>query len=334
MNFALINRRWIIALVIGSMAVAAPLLTVAQMPLKSYSGALKPLNPAEQQIQKNLAAHVNRLSVSIGERNISHYSGLAAAADYIEAVLRSQGHAVHSYKYSVGDKTVRNIEVQITGSKLPAENLIVGAHYDSARGSPGADDNATGVAGVLELARLLKNSKPKRSIRFVLFPNEEPPYFQSDTMGSIVYARQLHQQKVKVYGMVSLESIGFYSDTKGSQRYPMPLPGYSDTANFIGFVGDTSSSSLLRNAIRIFRETTEFPSEGVAAPQDINGIGWSDHSSFWQEGYQAIMVTDTVPYRNPNYHRPTDKTTTLDFSRTARVVGGLQRVILGLANSD
>ena len=214
--------------------------------------------------------------------------------------------------------------MSLVGSDDSSGPVIVGAHYDSVVGTVGADDNATGVAGVLELARLLQGSKLRRTVRFVLFVNEEPPCFQTDTMGSLVYARQLRRDRIPVSAMISLEMLGFYSDVPGSQKYP-PLLGlfYPGRGDFIGFAGNQESRDLVRLSIRRFRESASFPSEGVAAPADWPGVGWSDHWSFWQQQYPAIMITDTAMFRYPYYHTPLDTPNRLDFGRMARVLSGV-----------
>jgi Zn-dependent M28 family amino/carboxypeptidase len=303
------------------------------MPLQSYAGARAPLTAEETVLRDRLVLHVKNLAERIGERNIAHYAALVAASESLEATLKAQGYDVKAYVFPAGGRSVRNLEIKIPGSQLSGENVVVGAHYDSAPGTPGADDNASGVAAILELARLLKSSQPRRTIRLVLFVNEEPPYFQTAEMGSLVYARQLQKEKVVVTSMMALETIGYYSDAKGSQHYPPGLASlYPDTGNFIGFVGNMSSRPLVQSALKAFRESVEFPSEAVAAPSELTGIGWSDHWSFWQAGYQGVMVTDTAPFRYPYYHLAPDKPDQLDYERMARVVGGLQKVILKLAN--
>jgi len=173
----------------------------------------------------------------------------------------------------------------------------------------------------------------RRTLRFVFFVNEEPPYFQTPQMGSVVYARKLHEEGTSVSAMISLETLGFYSDAPGSQRYP-PILGlfYPSHGNFIGFVSNQESRDLVRQAVRTFRENTQFPSEGVAAPSDWPGIGWSDQWAFWQQGYPAIMVTDTATFRYPHYHRSSDTSEKIDYGRMARVVEGLKVVIAKLAS--
>ncbi len=303
------------------------------MPLRSYSGALPPLSPNEQAIRDDLVTYLNQLAGTIGERNMEHEAKLNAAAEFLLQTLGKEGYELNTYQYPVNGKFVKNIEVRIEGLRLPKKDFVVGAHYDSVAGSPGADDNGTGTVALLELARLLQSSRPQQTVRFAFFVNEEPPYFQTSHMGSLVYAKKLHSQNVDVSGMISLETIGYYSDAKDSQHYPAPFGLlYPNTGNFVGFVANTNSRDLVRKAIQAFRQSTEFPSEGVAAPGSVAGIGWSDHWSFWQEGYQGIMVTDTALFRYPYYHRPGDTPDRVNVDRMARVVEGLRKVILRLAN--
>ena len=327
-----------IILIIFLVAVVAGIASVyfmTAMPLRSYSGPLKPLSDGQKEIRDHLRQHVDALAVQIGERNIENkYSSLGSASRYIEDTLKSYGYVVVPQPYSVRGFTVRNLTVELPGAAGSNEIVVIGAHYDSVLGTPGANDNASGVAALLELARLLRNSKPTRTIQFVFFVNEEPPYFQTSKMGSLVYARSLHQKNLRVAGMISLETIGSYSDAPHSQHYP---PGlglfYPDTANFIAFVGNTSSHRLVWRAIGTFREHADFPSEGVAAPGDWIGVGWSDHWSFWQEGYPAIMVTDTALFRYRYYHTVLDTPDRVDFDRMARVVSGLEPVVLELVTT-
>ena len=325
-------KRIIFMLLIVLLACVVGVAWFTAMPLHSYSGQLQPLSTEEQTIRDDLKRHVTTLVEKIGERNLESYAALKAAADYLEKTLSANGYEVHSYEYSVDNNSIRNIEVQIAGAKTPQKNLIVGAHYDTFGGTPGADDNASGVAAVLDLAQLLKNSKPEQTVRLVFFVNEEPPYFQTDKMGSLVYARKLREQNVDVTGMISVETIGYYSDEEGSQRYPAGFGIlYPYEGNFIGFVGNVGSRSLVRNAVKAFRQSVNFPSEGVAAPSGLTGIAWSDHWAFWEQGYKAIMVTDTAPFRYGYYHRAQDTPEKLDYDRMARVVEGLQKTVLKLA---
>lgn len=273
------------------------------------------------------------MSATIGERNVHRVGSLQTTIDYLRENLIQAGYAVKELTYQVEGHAVSNLEAELAGSAPVEGAVIVGAHHDSVAGTVGADDNTSGVAATLELARLLESNKPHRTIRFVFFVNEEPPYFQTDGMGSLVYARQLKPNGIPVSAMISLEMLGFYSAAPGSQKYPTPLSlFYPNRGNFIGFVGNPESRDLVRLAIRKFRESAEFPSEGVAAPASWPGIGWSDHWSFWQEGYPAIMITDTALFRNPYYHTSGDTVDKLDFEKMARVVDGIREVVISLAN--
>ncbi len=303
------------------------------MPNSSYSGPFQPLSEDEVFMRNHLEEHVVMLSGEIGERNIWHPEGLHASVDYIGKTLTGLGYDVDRLDFGVQGTTVANLEAELTGASLPQEIVIVGAHYDSVIGSPGANDNASGVAAVLEIARVLATAELPRTIRFVAFVNEEPPFFMTGDMGSRVYAARSRQREEHVVAMLSLETIGYYSENPWSQRYPFPFSlFYPTTANFIGFVGNFSSRDLVRRAIGTFREQTLFPSEGLAAPEWVTGVGWSDHWSFWKEGYPAIMVTDTALFRYDYYHTRQDTPDKLDYPRMARVVTGLTRVIADLAS--
>jgi Zn-dependent M28 family amino/carboxypeptidase len=301
------------------------------MPGRSFSGALPPLSAEEGQVSANLKAHVTYLAGTIGERNMIAYLPLLQAALYIEDKFKGLGYEVKSQEYVVQTRKVRNLIVEIPGGARASEIIVIGAHYDTVYDCPGADDNTSGVAALLELARLIKDSHPARTLRLVAFVNEEPPHFQTDEMGSLVYATEARRRKENIVAAISIETIGMYSDANGSQQYPAGFGLlYPSKGNFISFIGNVSSRRLVRGAIEAFRETTRFPSEGAAVPAAIPGVGWSDHWSFWEQGYPAIMVTDTAPFRNPNYHLPSDKPETLGYDRMARVVRGLERVVAKL----
>lgn len=301
------------------------------MPGKSHKGPLPPLTPEERLLADRLRIDVTMLAETIGERNTSRYLQLQQSAEYLTGRLRQIGYSVREEPYIAAGKRVMNIEAELKGTRQPDEIVVVGAHYDSVPGSSGANDNASGVAAMLELARSLKDAKPGRTLRFVAFVNEEPPFFRTELMGSRVYAAGGRNRGEKVVAMFSLETIGYYSDKPGSQQYP-PLFNlfFPDTGNFIGFVGNLASHSLVQSSIKTFRETTQFPSEGVASPEFIEGIGWSDQWAFWQAGYPGIMITDTAPFRYPYYHEREDTPDKLDYERMARVVAGVGRVVEGV----
>jgi Zn-dependent M28 family amino/carboxypeptidase len=305
-----------------------------RMPGRSYSGSLPALSPEEFALGARLERHVRALAEDIGERNLVKYDALKDSARFIEQQLRDIGLAVTAQEFVVNGRTVKNLEAEQLGHSRTDEIVIVGAHYDSVIGSPGANDNASGVAGVIEIARLLSRARLARTVRFVAFVNEEPPFFQTRNMGSWVCARRARERGENIVAMLSLETIGYYADKKGSQRYPFPFSlFYPSTGDFIGFVGNLSSRGLVRRAIGSFREHARFPSEGVAAPGWITGIGWSDHWAFWKEGYPAVMVTDTAPFRYPFYHTAYDTPDRIDYDRLVRVVAGLAGVVADLAGS-
>lgn len=325
---------WLVSVALG-LALIVGLVSILQMtymPLKSYKGPISPLSNEQAELRNGLEGHVKFLSGKIGERNLSRRGSLQAAIDYISSKLQQAGYAVTQHTYQVDGQHVSNLEVSIAGSDGAGETVIVGSHYDSAAGSPGADDNGSGAAAILELARLLRGSRLHKNVRLVLFVNEEPPYFQTNEMGSLVYARQLRRDHIPVSAMISIEMIGFYSDLQDSQKYPALLGlFYPRRGNFVGFVGNPESRDLVRRSIRTFRESTRFPSEGVVAPASWPGIGWSDQWSFWQEQYPAIMITDTALFRYPYYHTPLDTANRVDFDKMAIVVEGVRRVIGSLA---
>jgi hypothetical protein len=303
------------------------------VPGKSHHGPLPPLTAEETALAASLAHHIARIAAR--EHNVVHYDALENVARYIEAALRALGYAVGRQEYVADGKLVRNIDVVIepSASIRDPEVIVVGAHYDSARGTPGANDNASGAGAVLELARLLHDlaGVSGKRIRLVLFVNEEPPYFRTEAMGSLRYAGALADRKERVVAMYSLETIGFYSSEPGSQLYPAPFGFmFPDRADFIAFVGLLGSRALLQQTMRSFRSHTHFPSIGGVAPGAIPGIGWSDHWAFAQHGFSAVMVTDTALFRYPHYHLPSDTPDKVDTEKLARVVKGIERVIRDL----
>jgi hypothetical protein len=301
-----------------------------RMPGRNITSAAA-LNDAEVALRAELVVDVQTLAGEIGERNTMRYAQLNAAAEFIEQSLARARLTLRRDSYELRGHAYHNIEVEIRGAR--PEILIVGAHYDSVFGSPGANDNGSGVAGLLALARRFAGKPCGQTLRFVAFVNEEPPYFQTPEMGSFVYARRCKDRGDQVAGMISLETIGYFSDEPRSQKYPAAGLGffYPTKGNFIGFVGNTGSRSLLRAAVSAFKKEQKLPCEGAALPAAIPGIGWSDQWSFWECGYPAIMVTDTAPFRYPHYHSSTDTPDKLDYDRFALVVSGMEKVIAELA---
>lgn len=302
--------------------------SMIRMPLKSFRGPLPALTSEQSATRDALRRHVEKLASEIGERNVFKPDKLRAAADYIEGVFTNAGYKVNRQAYTVLRETCYNLEVELKGKSLADEIVVVGGHYDSVSGSPGANDNASGVAAVMELARAWVGRKPARTLRFVAFVNEEPSFFQTETMGSLVYARQCRQRNEKIVAMLSLETVGYYSAAKGSQKYPFPVGlFYPSRGDFIAFVGNRANAGLVRRCVSSFRREASFPSEGAALPGRLPGIDWSDHWSFWQAGYPGIMVTDTAPFRYPHYHTEQDTPDKLDYERLARVVAGVDKVV-------
>lgn len=308
---------------------------VLSMPGRSFSGRLPAITPRQQGFARELRKDVEQLAGTIGARSTEEPAGLQAAADYLQAELERAGYAPQRQRYNARGVDCENIEAELRGSRRAHEIVVVGAHYDAVPGTVGADDNASGSATTLALARALRGSKPARTLRFVLFSNEEWPHFQSATMGSAHYANHAAQRKEQIVAMLSLETLGYYSDGAGSQHYPSGLSAlYPSTGNFVAFVGNLGSRALVRTTLDAFRRNATFPSEGAALPSALPGVGWSDHWAFWQAGYPAVMVTDTAPFRNPHYHTEKDTPDSLDYERLARVTDGLLAVIAELAQID
>jgi Zn-dependent M28 family amino/carboxypeptidase len=329
------KKQWLLAgsrLALLALFVGAAMVFSSHMPHTSFRGALPPLSGKEQEVSTNLQKHVHYLATTIGQRNIWTPGSMLKTATYIRQTFDQTAYPVSLQEYTAYNQKSVNIELEIPGQGRAEEIIVIGAHYDTVLNSPGANDNGSGVAALLEIARLLTASKPDRTIRLVAFANEEPPFYYSKDMGSRQYARRCRERQENIVAMLSLETIGVYSDAPGSQHYPFPLSlFYPATGNFIAFAGNTGSRDLVHKAIGAFRQNCLFPSEGIAAPELLTGIGWSDHWSFWQEGYPAIMVTDTAFFRSPDYHTSFDVADKLDYERLARVTVGLAETVARLA---
>lgn len=278
---------------------------------------------------ENLYRHIECLSVEIGDRHLWRKDSLKRTADYIESIFQESGYQVTRQTYSCYGESVSNLITEKSGTE--DRGIVVGAHYDTVPGTPGADDNASAVAGMLELARLVRDSTSRRRIIFAAFVNEEPPCFGSYNMGSMVYARHLRDEKVPVEFMVSLEMIGYFQDD-AIQSYPLPGMGlfYPKTADFIGVVGNFRSSRYVSHLKKGIRRHSSIDAHSLTGPEFFGGINLSDNSSFWHHGFKAIMVTDTSFFRNSNYHQVTDTIDTLDFESMAEVVKGLYYTLLTL----
>ena len=303
------------------------------VPGKRHDGPLPPPTAEEQSMAGRLRADVT--AIASVPHNVQHYEAFERAAQYIERSLQGLGYAMDPQVFTVSGRPVRNIEATREPKTITAstETLVLGAHYDSFGDAPGANDNGTGTAAVLELARLLKDWQPARTrVRYVLFVNEEPPYYRTPDMGSLRYVKRLVERNEKVKGMLSLETLGAFYDEPGSQTYPPPFGlFYPSTANFVAFIGLPGSRTFLHEVLEPFRRTTAFPSLGGISTDYIPGIGWSDHWSFSQQGYPAVMVTDTALFRYRHYHLPTDTPDKIDYAKLARITKGMERVVREIA---
>lgn len=280
-----------------------------------------------------LKQHVYMLAEEIGEHNIYHPAALRASAAYITHQWQDQGYYVTPQTYTVNGLQCANLEITRRGNGATDDCIVIGAHYDSVAGSPGANDNGSGIAALLELSRLFTNIESNTSVRFVAFVNEEPPFFYGNNMGSMIYAKRAQQQQDKIRFMISLETIGYYLELPNSQHYPPLLKYfYPRTGNFVAFVSNFSSRGVMHNAVKRYRLSSDFPVEHIATLSIVPGVSWSDHLSFWREGYKAFMITDTALYRYPYYHTTQDSADKLTYEPYAKMVNGLFMMLQTLAN--
>lgn len=284
---------------------------------------------AMNEIEINLVSHVKHLSEDIGSRSYLEIEKLNKAADYIEEKFRSYNCTVKRYSFRHDDNIYYNIEAEIKGTLGKKEFIVIGAHYDTVYGTPGADDNASGIAGLLELARLTSENPLPIDVRFVAFALEEPPFFMTKHMGSYVYAECLKREKAKVEGMISLEMIGYFCSNEGCQYYPLPFFRwfYPKKGDFIAFVGNLQSKRFTMKIKKAFQKSSSIPVESLNTLSLVVGVNFSDHSSFWKFGYPAFMITDTAFFRNPHYHAHSDTADTLDYKKMADLVNGLYKAL-------
>jgi len=295
-----------------------------------------PLDDAERALAQRLRTHVEVLASLIGVRHMGIPHAIDATVAYIDGELASIGDRVEQQTYPVGQQQAINLVVERKGAKRPDEIVVLGAHYDSDPSTPGADDNASAVAVLIEAARLTLGKFAPRTIRFVAFANEEAPHFHMDTMGSRIYARQCRAKSENITGMLCLEMVGYYRTEPGSQKLPPGIPrflrfAFPKRGNFLGAVGNMHSMRLGWSFRRGFKRSTKFPLFSISLPEKIREIRLSDNSSFWDAGYPALMLTDTSFLRNPHYHQPTDTPDTLDYERMARVTMGVAGGVLRCA---
>ncbi len=290
------------------------------------------LSEEEQSTAENLKRTVRHMAIAIGARNYVYYEQLNKTADFIIQTFQDLGYTVKVMPYEIDGKRFRNIIAEGAWQGNAGRTIIIGAHYDSCF-NPGADDNASGVAGMLELARLLKGERLISRVKFIAFVNEEPPFFMTQRMGSRVYAWQAREKEERIKVVVILEMIGFYAQGNFSQRYlPLLGPFFPNRGDFIAFVGNFPTHRRLERIYAAFKAHSDFPVEKITAPDFIPGRNFSDHWSFWKEGYPAMMVTDTAFLRSPHYHRETDLPDTLAYHGMAKMLHGLKQSIIEYAN--
>lgn len=282
--------------------------------------------------QKRLYQDVHELTSISPARNFANMASLNKAADYIKNEFEKLDCKVTEQRYKVDGDEYRNI-IATFGEKL-TERVIAGAHYDVCGDQPGADDNASAVAGLLETARMLHEQKPDlhHRIDFVAYSLEEPPYFATSHMGSAVHAKSMHEQQVNVKAMICYEMIGYFSDEPNSQQFPDPYLAklYPHTGNFIIVVGKQGQEEIVRRVQEIMQKNAKIDVQSINLPLSVGLAGLSDHRSYWQYGYQALMINDSSFLRNPNYHKKTDTIDTLDFQKMTEVVNGVYAAVIQL----
>ena len=299
----------------------------------SVSVPMSAVNLSRDNIHQ-LYEHVKYLSVRIGPRSVHDYDKIEATKNYIVSSLEDWGYAPVLQDCEYNGKIYSNIIASIKGVKYPGETIVIGAHYDTVYGTPGADDNASAVAVLLEICRALKDFSPGRTLKLIFFTLEEPPLFRSKSMGSYVYASEAKRRGENICAMVCLEMVGYYGDKKGGQTFPLPFMNlmYSSTPNFIAVVGNLKSRNLVKRVKNSINKSSEIPVETLSTVSFVPGVDFSDHRSFWKMGYPAVMITDTAFYRNPNYHSPKDTIDTLNFDKMSSLLVGLVQVAKDLSD--
>lgn len=315
--------------ILGSSILA--FLSWCQLPDHNYGLVVPELNHDQTILAENLSRHVRVLASSIGPRNLNRSpSGLEKAAYFIKQFLETNGYPVFEHSFTTTSGLAKNLIADKEGSD-PDHLLIIGAHYDSFNYSPGADDNASGVAMLLELARIFRQASPRTSIKFVFFTNEEPPFYETSDMGSRRYVDEVLVSEKRIVRMINLESVGYFTTTLNSQVYPFPLNLlYRSVGDFIGFVSDLKSRDFLQQTVGSFKYASNFPTGSSSLPRMLPGVDWSDHAAFWQTNRRAVMVTDSAMFRYPHYHLESDTADRLDYKAMAQVTTGLVAVITDL----
>jgi len=275
-----------------------------------------------------LETHVRMLSETFLPRDLEHPENLDRAATYIYQEFAQAGGKVAEQPYAVNGRTYRNVSA-LFGPETK-ERIVVGAHYDTAGPQPGADDNASGIAGLIELGHLLGKTSLPVCVELVAFTLEESASFRTAQMGSALHAGALKKQGIPVRVMFSLEMIGYFTDAPHSQSFPVSLLAafYPSRGNFIAVVGKLDQISVVRRVKQAMRHASPLPVYSINAPRFLPGIDWSDHLNYWEAGYNAVMITDTAFYRNKNYHTLRDTPDTLNYQKMAMAVQGVYAAVL------
>ncbi|MDQ3190078.1 MAG: M28 family peptidase [Bacteroidota bacterium] len=277
-----------------------------------------------------IKSHLEAITKTENFRTYKNIDQLNKTADYIKTVFIEYTDSVFMQEYNVNGMTYKNVICSFGTENL--KRIIVGAHYDVCDNQEGADDNASGVVGLLELARLLKDQKLNYRIDLVAYTLEEPPFFRTEYMGSYIHAKSLYDNKIDVYGMVSLEMIGYFKDEKKSQSYPIGLLSliYGNKGNYITLVKKIGAGQFTRKFCRTYLSTKAIRTKKFSGPPALPGIDFSDHLNYWKFGFSALMITDTAFFRNKNYHKTTDTMETLDFKRMSKVIDGVFHTLASL----
>ncbi len=319
--------RWLLLSSGAALVIAATLAWLVVQPTWTAAGTIS----AQPALHSALRDHVQRLAIDFSPRVHTNLPQLNRASAYIEAQLRTTSAEVSVQRYAVANRTYQNLIAKFGPDT--GDVIVVGAHYDVAGEQPGADDNASGVAGLIELAKMLSTEKLKQRVELVAYTLEEPPYFRTAQMGSAVHAKSLKTQGKRVSLMLSLECIGYFSDVPNSQQLLTPLMKavYPTTGNFIALVGNYAEGDLSRRVKRAMQRATALPVYSINAPSVLTGIDFSDHLSYWNEGFVGMMVTDTAFFRNEAYHTEDDTPDRLDYKRMAEVVVAVGKTVLSEA---
>lgn len=274
--------------------------------------------------------HLDNITQTPGYRNYKNIGQLYAIADYIKGNFSKYSDSVSLQEYSVDSILYKNVACSFGTENQ--KRIIIGAHYDVCGNQQGADDNASGIAALIELARQLQKQKLHYRVDLVAYTLEEPPFFRTESMGSYIHAKYLHDNKIEVYGMLSVEMIGYFSDEKRSQQYPVGLLSlfYGNKGNYITLVKKMGAGKFARRFCREYKSAGTIRTKKFAAPKSLPGIDFSDHLNYWKFGYSALMITDTSFYRNHNYHQVSDTVLTLDIARMAKTIDGIYRTITSL----